>query len=242
VPHTASTQSSRAAHAGGVRELTKSDSTKMSPGSEALRARSCTKIADMLRARSIGLVALAILVAVSLQALSVSSVHAQAQPSASPLMAAALRRSSTVSRTGVERSSLPRQPIDDPRPHSALLISGASTFLSSYLMSVFFGVMIHILFGEDCEHGSSTCSRANSLFIPLIGPLLSTDSLDAGMRTFLVASQALGLVVTIVGGWVLALTSGRSILPASTEPTRASLRVSVAPSASGPLLTAALTF
>jgi hypothetical protein len=191
------------------------------------------------------LISLTVLAELLLQVPSVNRVHAQAQPSAAitPLSADPPERVAARKRTSVEQSSAPQHQVEETRRHSALLISGVSTFISSYLMSAFFGVLIHVMFGYDCAHESDrACNRANALFIPLIGALFPTDSLDTGMRTFVVGSQAFGLVLTVVGALVNTRSSTRSRLAASTQASRASLHVSVAAGASGTQLTASVTF
>jgi hypothetical protein len=188
------------------------------------------------------LILLTVLAELLLQAPSVSRVHAQVQPSAAvaPLSP---ERVAARERTSVEQSSAPPHRVEETRRHSALLISGVSTLVSSYLMSAFFGVLIHVMFGADCAYdGDRTCDRANALFVPLIGALFPSSSLETGMRAFLVSSQALGLVLTVVGAFVNAGSPTRSRVAASAQPSRASLHVAVAAGVSGTQLTASVIF
>lgn len=133
----------------------------------------------------------------------------------------------------VERA-LDREP-PTPRHHTSLLISGAATFVTSYLATAVMAAALGVVNAADCEAGNivESCDDARLMLIPLVGPFLTED--DLGFQLAFAGPQILGALLAVAGA--LHYASG-PVYPHE----RASLTVYPVPLPTGGALSATLTF
>jgi|GEM_PF-4870361 len=151
-----------------------------------------------------------------LLSIDVGAVHAQELAHADPTLAEA----------------------DQERPqrrHTALLIAGASTFVTSYLVTAIVGAALSIVDASDCEAGNivESCHDGSLMLVPLVGPFLTSRSFDEQLG--LAGPQIVGAVLAVAG--IFHYTSG----PVHVRE-RASLVVDPVPLPAGGMLRATLTF
>jgi len=132
--------------------------------------------------------------------------------------------------------------LEPSRRHSALLISGISSFATSYAVTALSGWFMASLFAYDCEHeGDRGCAEWRKLYIPLVGPWLGAYPPDTGSRLVLGGGQAIGLVLTLVGAYIYAADRPSSLMLAQTQG-RARLHLSAVTGPSEVMVTARLRF
>lgn len=168
---------------------------------------------------------------------AVPPVHAQDGASSLPPPSAAGRRFPPLQPRAADRRQLAREPQarDDerapsyeppelpeepqPRPHSALLISGIVTLAMSYVATAVLMGLDLMLASSDLDPGEtcSECAAIRLAFIPVAGPWIAMtqkrylSSGDSTMFALLGASQLLGVVLTIGGAFVFANSERRWI-------------------------------
>ena len=96
----------------------------------------------------------------------------------------------------------PQDEVELPERDSDLMVAGGTTFVLSYMLTVGFAAMVvGPIHQEDCDAGDTTrgCNDATLMMIPLVGPLLTTDSGGKAVLAVLSLTQVAGLVLTLVG-------------------------------------------
>lgn len=120
------------------------------------------------------------------------------------------------------------QPPSAAHRHSALLISGLSTFAASYTTTALLGAGMAAMDADDCKYeGDAPCAEWRKLYVPVVGPLNCRD-LTPGMKLYFTGTQILGLVATAIGLVVYAQPPAHGLrFAASGGPGELQLRVSL---------------
>lgn len=164
-------------------------------------------------------------------------VHAEEHAHAGPAHAEvtqAMQPSAAAQQT-FDVESVPADERPARRRHTALLIAGASTFVSSYLVTAFVAATVGVVNASDCEAGNivEPCHDGSLMLVPLVGPFLTSRSFD----------EQLGLAGPQIAGALLAVTG---IFHYMSRPLlyreRASLEVYPVPLPTGGMLRTTLTF
>jgi hypothetical protein len=128
---------------------------------------------------------------------------------------------------------------DEERPqrrrHTALLIAGASTFVTSYLVTAIVGAALSVVDASDCEAGNivESCHDGSLMLVPLAGPFFTSRTFDEQLG--LAGPQIVGAILAVAG--IFHYTSG----PVHVRE-RAGLVVDPVPLPAGGMLRATLTF
>jgi hypothetical protein len=142
-------------------------------------------------------------------------------------------RAATPQELDVER--LPDEEPPAQGRHTGLLIAGAATFFTSYLLTAIAAAMVSTINASDCQAGDimEPCHDGTLMLVPLVGLFLTNRSL--GTQLLFAGPQILGALLAVAG-----------IFHYASRPMhlheRASLVVYPVPLPAGGVLTATLTF